>query len=126
MWTGATDDVSKLIDKYQSVFTRQLGTVKSCEASLEVRPNTKPNFSRARGVPFALQPRIEQELNRLVEVGILEKVQKSERASPIVAVPKRDETLRIIAGILRERLIHSFVLINTPPKSRTLFSSHRW
>lgn len=93
MWTGATDNVSKLIHKYHAVFSSQLGLVKSCEASLEVKSNTKPNFSRARGVPFALQPRIEQELRRLVEVGILEKIEKSDWASPIVAVPKRDGTL---------------------------------
>ena len=113
MWTGANDNVSKLLHKYRDVFSSQLGLVKSSEASLELKPNTRPNFCRARGVPFALQPRVEEELSRLVEAGILEKVLKSEWASPIVAVPKTDGTLCICGDF--KKTVNPFLCVDQHP-----------
>ena len=116
MWTGANDNVSKVLHKYRDFFSSQLGLVKSSEASLELKPNTRPNFCRARSrssSPFALQPRVEEELSRLVEAGILEKVLKSEWASPIVAVPKRDGTLHICGDF--KKTVNPFLCVDQHP-----------
>ncbi|KRZ81251.1 Uncharacterized protein T08_3732 [Trichinella sp. T8] len=49
----------------------------------------------ARRVPFALKDRISEELDRLVEQGILEPVQHTTWTTPIVPVIKNDGSIRI-------------------------------
>ena len=46
-------------------------------------------------VPYALRSSIEDELDRLEQEGILEKVTHSEWATPIVAIPKPDGRVRL-------------------------------
>ena len=52
-------------------------------------------FLKARPVPYALRRRMEQELPRLEEEGIVYKVSQSNWAAPVVLVPKKDGTLRV-------------------------------
>ena len=47
-------------------------------------------FCKARSVPFVIKEGIELELDRLEATGILKKVNYSDWAAPIVAVPKKD------------------------------------
>lgn len=46
---------------------------------------------------FALQQKVNDEITRLVQLGILEQIDHSEYASPIVPVIKRDGSVRICA-----------------------------
>ena len=57
-------------------------------AKLYVDPNATPKFFSARSVPYALR---EQELDRVLQDGVLEPVEFSEWADPIVVVVKRDK-----------------------------------
>ena len=50
---------------------------------------------KARSVPFSLLSKIETEINNLVKQGVLEKVDSSEWASPIVPVQKSNGDIRI-------------------------------
>ena len=59
-----------------------------------MRPNSVPKFCKSRSVPFSIKQAIEEELDKLEEAGILEKVTYSEWAAPIVAVPKKDGIIR--------------------------------
>ena len=54
-----------------------------------------PRFYRPRSVPYALKPLVDQELDRLQKTGVLEPVDHSDWAAPIVTVPKRDGQVRI-------------------------------
>ena len=60
-----------------------------------MRPDTTPTFCKPRSVPYALREPIEKELDRLVQQGVLEKVEYSEWAAPIAAVMKPDGNVRI-------------------------------
>ena len=84
-----------LLDKYNDIFTDELGTVKSHVAKLHMKADEQPRFFKARTVPYALRNAIEDELDRLEREGILEKVTHSEWATPVVAVPKPDGTVRL-------------------------------
>ena len=59
-----------------------------------MKPDARPKFCKARPVPYALQEAVVAEYNRLESEGIVERVEFSEWATPIVHVPKADGTTR--------------------------------
>ena len=61
-------------------------------------PDALLRFHPARSVPFALRDRVNQELERLRKEGILEQVEISEWAAPIIAVLKSDKNSVRICG----------------------------
>ena len=70
--------------------------MKGVKARIEVDPDAKPCYCKARTVPYALQEKAEAELERLVSEGTLEPIDHSEWAAPIVPVLKSDrQTVRI-------------------------------
>ena len=88
-------ELDEVLKQYTSLFEDGLGTLKGTKAKINVDADTKPEFHKARPVPYALREKIEQELDRLVETGTIEPVQFSEWATPIVPVPKTDGSVRI-------------------------------
>ena len=89
------DQVEKLVSKYASLFEGDLGTIKGATAHLKLKENATPQFFKPRPVPFALKEKIAEELKRLERIGVLEKVEFSDWATPIVPVLKPDGTVRI-------------------------------
>jgi len=84
-----------LQDQYKDVFSDTLGTITPFKAKLHVSSSAQPKFFRPRSVLFALRAQVDQELDRLESIGVLEKTRYSEWAAPIVAVPKRDGSIRL-------------------------------
>ena len=85
----------ELLDAYSEVFKDTLGTVKGVSAKLYVESTAVPRFHKARSVPLALREKVEEELECLQQRGIIEPVQFSEWAAPIVPVEKSDGSIRI-------------------------------
>ena len=46
-------------------------------------------------MPYALKEKVEQELQRLEEEGIIYKVSQGDWTAPVLSVPKEDGTLRV-------------------------------
>ena len=46
-------------------------------------------------MPYTLKQRVEAELDRLEEQGIIKKVERSSWAAPIIIVPKADKSIHI-------------------------------
>lgn len=67
-----------------------MGTVKGFTAKLVLRDDATPKFCKARFVPYSLRPKVEAEIDRLQDTGILTKVDRSEWATPIVPIVKKD------------------------------------
>ena len=84
-----------LIEKYNTLFTEGLGTIKTFQARLQVDPEGPPKFFKPRTAPYAIREAVEDEFNRLEHEGILEKVTHSEWATPVVVVPKADGSVRL-------------------------------
>ena len=84
-----------LINWYASLFDGSLGTIKGVTAQLKLKENATPQFFKPRLVPFPLKEKITEELKRLERIGVLEKVEFSDWATPIVPVLKPDGTVRI-------------------------------
>ena len=87
--------LQEVINKYSEVFRDELGTLNGRKAKIHVKENSKPQFYRHRAVPYALRAGVEKELDRLEKEGIIEPVQFSEWAAPIVPVRKKDGSVRI-------------------------------
>ncbi|CAC5364000.1 unnamed protein product [Mytilus coruscus] len=85
----------ELLDQHASVFSDNIGCVKGIKGNLIMKDNVKPVFMKARPIPYALRPKVEQELDRLEEEGIISKVPTSEWATPIVPVVKKSGGVRI-------------------------------
>ena len=64
-------------------------------AYITMKSNVKPVFVKARQVPYALKVQVEKELDKLETHGVIKKTYKSSWASPVVVVPKSDNTVRI-------------------------------
>ena len=92
---NASLNLHSILSKHAEVFNDELGTIQPVTASLQVRPDASPRFCKARSVPFAIKSSIEDELERLESSGVLQKVDYSPWAEPIVAVPKKDDKIRI-------------------------------
>ena len=87
----------KLQSCYPKLFSNKLGAFNKYKVKLKLKENSKPIFFKARPVAFALREKIDKEIDRLVNLGILEPVEHSEYASPIVPVLKRDGSVRLCA-----------------------------
>ena len=91
----ADDSVETLLSRHDTVFRDELGQVTDATAKIYVDPLAPPKFCKARTVPYALRPKVESELERLQQAGVIEPVQFAEWAAPIVPVLKKDGSLRI-------------------------------
>ncbi|XP_054723430.1 uncharacterized protein K02A2.6-like [Uloborus diversus] len=89
--------LKKLLEEYKEIFDGKLGEINNHEVKLNLKPNSQPIFCRSRPVPFTLKNRVESEIDRLEKEGIIEKVDTSEWATPVVPIVKTDGSIRLCA-----------------------------
>ena len=87
--------LESLLAEHADLFRNELGMIRGVIAKLHVSSGAKPRFHRPRSIPYALRSRVDQALEKLLYEGILEPVQFSEWAAPIVPVVKRDGSIRV-------------------------------
>ena len=115
--------LENLLENYQKLFNDELGKIQPYQAKLKVRPDAQPKFFKARPVPFANKPAIEQELDRLEGMGAIVKIPHSEWAAPIVPVPKKDGKFRL-CGDYKVTVNQALDMDQYPlPKPDDLFAS---
>ena len=74
--------LNDVLNRHANVFKPGLGLVRDSIATIYVDPTVPPVFCRPRPVPYALWSKVETELNRLEQEGIIEPVRFSEWAAP--------------------------------------------
>ncbi|XP_014673257.1 PREDICTED: uncharacterized protein K02A2.6-like [Priapulus caudatus] len=114
--------------------------MKNVIASIHVKSEATPVFCKARTVPYLMKPKIDQELDRLIEANIIQPVVSAEWAAPIVPILKPDNTiathfrhLKISAtlsgGVLFTKLdmAHAYQQIELDERSKqyTTINTHR-
>ena len=92
---GMEHKVGQLLQKYESVFSKGVSMLKCHKADLKVEENCQPSFHKPCQFPYALRPIVEAELIRQEKDSILDKVEYSEWATPIVPVVKHNGSVRI-------------------------------
>ena len=84
-----------VLKKYADVFKEELGKVTGMEVKIHIDPDAQPQFFHLRPVPLALRLKVERELERFVQDKVIEPVQFSKWAVPIIPVVKPNGSLRI-------------------------------
>ena len=116
--------LQEVLARYPDMFQGGLGTYKGQEVSISVDPEATPRFCKARPLPYAMRPAVEDELNRLVKEGTLEPIDYSDWAAPIVAVLKGDRTSVRVCGDFRMTVNPVSKLNHYPiPKVEDLFAT---
>jgi len=97
--------------------------LKDTTVTISLDPTAQPRFCKAQTVPYSLKGKIEKELDRLVQQGVIEPITYSEWAAPIVPVLKKDGTVRICGDykltVNQAAKVDSYPL----PKINDLFAS---
>ena len=78
----------ELKGSFPEIFSAGLVKCTKIKVKFEMKENTRPIFRKKRNVPFAATEEINKELDRLVNMGILSKVEFSEWAAPTVYIRK--------------------------------------
>ncbi|XP_055585346.1 uncharacterized protein K02A2.6-like [Uranotaenia lowii] len=88
-----------LLTKYQEVFEGELGCYRYGKVHLPLKDGAVPKFFKPRRVPLAFKEKVEDELDRLENIGIISKVPSTEAewGTPLVPVLKKDSSIRLCA-----------------------------
>lgn len=89
------DRIEHLTKEYADLFEENQNPIKHFKASIKLKEECSPIFCKARPVPYALRDKVEGELKKLQEKGVIYPVKHSEWAAPIVVVPKADKSVRL-------------------------------
>nr|XP_028577596.1 LOW QUALITY PROTEIN: uncharacterized protein K02A2.6-like [Podarcis muralis] len=95
--TSLQVDVDAICKEFPGVFDGKLGQYTGPPIALQLDPTVRPVRLKARWVPFALKPRIDEELDQLLEQGVLEPVPNAPWETPIVTPVKPNGSVRICA-----------------------------
>lgn len=87
--------LQQVLSKHESVFKEELGTLKGFKATIHVPAEATPRFYRPRSVPYAMRPKVDAEIDRLIKEDIVTPVKYSEWAAPVVPLLKPDGNCRL-------------------------------
>ena len=84
-----------LLQKYDGVFKDSHQAAKTDAAKIYVEENATPKYFKARPLPYVMRDMVDKELDRLLADDIIEAVQYSDWAAPVVPVMKADKSVRL-------------------------------
>ncbi len=85
-----------LLGKYESLFDGTLGKWQGEPYDIQLKENVQPYHAKPFPIPRIHETTLKMEVDRLVNIGVLKKVNRSEWAAPIFIIPKKDGTVRFI------------------------------
>ena len=90
-------ELAKLLAKFPKLFTGKLGCYKRKKVHLELKDGATPFWCRPHPVPKHHQRVFKEELDRLVEIGVLSPTGPAEWLTPSFIIPKKDGRVRWIS-----------------------------
>ncbi|UYV78273.1 K02A2.6-like [Cordylochernes scorpioides] len=86
--------INRIVDIYDQPLLNASQDTTKYYVSIKIE-GAKPSFTPERNVPYALQVKVENELDTLEAEGIISKAATSDWGSPLVVIPKGDGTVRL-------------------------------
>mgnify|MGYP000411856084 FL=1 len=87
----------ELLSRYEDLFDGTLGKWTGTEVKLELVEGATPYHARSFPVPRCHMETLKVEVDRLCELGVLKKVNRSQWAAPTFLIPKKDGSVRFIS-----------------------------
>ena len=87
-------ELKNMLDTHFALFSQGLGQIRGTTCHLYLKEGSQPSFYRARQVSYALQDKVAKEIDRQIQLGILEPVKFSPWATPVVPILK-DDSIRL-------------------------------
>jgi hypothetical protein len=94
---GQRDQLSGVLKRYSTLFSGKLGCYPGRKVHLDVDKDAKPFHSRPYPIPHVHRQVFKEELDRLVELGVLSKTGPSKFLSPTFIIPKKDGRVRFVS-----------------------------
>jgi hypothetical protein len=91
--TNQQNKLLQLLKKYELLFEGTLGDWKTKPVSFQLNEGLSPYHGQAFPVPKIYKETIVKEVERLCQLGVLERQPASEWASPSFIIPKKDRTI---------------------------------
>ncbi|XP_037930007.1 uncharacterized protein K02A2.6-like [Teleopsis dalmanni] len=85
----------ELRNQFAKLFDSKLGCFTKGQVKLSVKAGSVPKFFKPRPVPLAIKDKVEKQIKDLVNMDVLEPIEFSEWATPIVPVLKKNGQVRI-------------------------------
>ena len=86
-----------LLKKYEHLFDGTLGTWVGEDYDIELKSDAVPYHAKAFPIPHIHEQTLRHEVERLCQIGVLRKVNRSEWAAPTFIIPKKDGSVRFIS-----------------------------
>ncbi|XP_029156062.1 uncharacterized protein K02A2.6-like [Nylanderia fulva] len=108
------ENVSKILfEKFQLLFSDTPGQYNKSKTKLHLREGAHPVALKCNSVAHALKPLVENELDRLLELGHIEPVEISEWATPIIPVFKSNNSIRLCGNF--KLTLNPFLIMDKYP-----------
>ena len=91
---------------HRDVFTG-LGKLKNSSVKLNIDETVTPVSLKQRRIPFHIRKKVDEEIDRLLKADIIEKIPDSQPTpwvSPIVAVPQKDNSIRLCVDMRKPNI----------------------
>ena len=88
--------MKNLLHKYDDLFKDELGLLKDIKVTFATQADSKPKHLKCRTEPYALKPRIHNELKKLVVQGVISPLSTSDWATTLVPVVKPDGSVKTV------------------------------
>ena len=85
-----------LLNKYAGLFDGTLGKWNEAPIDIELKEGATPYHAKPYPIPRCHAETLRMEVERLVKLGVLKRVNRSEWAAPSFIIPKKDGTVRFI------------------------------
>ena len=114
---------------FPEVFSEGLGRCTKMTAKIKLKENVQPVFRKKRSIPFAAIDKIDKELERLMQCGVLSKVDYSDWPAPVVYVKKKSGEIRVCADFstgLNSAIEDHHYLLPSPEEIFTKLNGSRY
>ncbi len=95
--TSEQQKLLALLKKYEDLFDGTLGTFTGAPYDIKLKDNVEPHHARPFPVPKIHELTLKSELDRLCELNVLKRVNRSQWGAPTFIIPKKDGTVRFIS-----------------------------